>query len=82
MCFSRADSTVSDMLKVRFVDSDVGAAVREIEVDGFGLSSSMRSENLFEEDCVACDDCGNNVDASVRPEGGTVFHIVSWIEVG
>ena len=57
MCFSRADNTVSDMLNIRFVDSDVGVALREIEVGGFGLSSSMRSENLFEEGCIACDDC-------------------------
>lgn len=77
MCFSRADSTVSDMLKVRFVDSDVGAVVREIEVGGFGLSSSVRSENLFEEGCIACDDCGDKLEVGGRLEGGTVIHTVS-----
>ena len=82
MCFSCAVDTVSDMLNVRFVWTDVGAAAGEIEVDGVGLSSSLRSENLFEDDCIACDDCGDNVDGSVRPEGGTVFHIVSRMEVG
>ena len=82
MCFSCAADTVPDMLNVRFVGRDVGDAEGEIEVGGVGLSSSLRSENLFEDDCIACDDCGDNVDASVRPEGGTVFHIVSRMEVG
>ena len=77
MCFSCADNTVSDMLNVRFADSDVGVAVGEIKVGGFGLSSSMRSENLFEESCIACDDCGDKLDVGGRPEGGTVIHTVS-----
>ena len=82
MCFSCADSTVSDMLKVRFVDSDVGAVVREIEAGGVGLSSSVRSENLFEEGCIACDDFGDNVDVSAWPEGGMAVRTVSRMAVG
>ena len=82
MYFSCAVDTVSDMLNVRFVGTDVGAAVGEIEVGGVGSLLSLRSENLFEEGCIACDDFDDNVDVSVRPEGGTVFHIVSRMEVG
>ena len=82
MCFSCAVDTVSGMLNVRFVGMDVGAAVGEIEVGGVGLSSSLRSENLFGEGCIACDDFGNNVDVSMRPEGGIVVHTVSRMAVG
>ena len=53
-----------------------------IEVGGVGLSLSVRSESLFEEGCIACDDCGDNVDVGVRPEGGMVVHTVSRMAVG
>ena len=82
MCFSCAVDTVSNMLNVRFVGTDVGAAVGEIEVGGVGLSSSLRSENLFKEGCIACDDFGDNMDVSVRPEGGMVVHTVLRMAVG
>ena len=82
MCFSCAVDTVSNMLNVRFVGTDVGAAVGEIEVGGVGSSLSLRSENLFEEGCIACDDFGNNVDVNMRPESGMVVHTVSWMAVG
>ena len=54
----------------------------EIEIGGVGLLSSVRSENLFGEGCIACDDFGNNVDVSMRPEGGIVVHTVSRMAVG
>ena len=61
---------------------DVEAVVGEIEVGRVGSSLSWRSENLFEEGCIACDDCGNNVDVRVRPEGGMVVRTVSRMAVG
>ena len=82
MCFSCAVDTVSDMLNVSCVGMDVGAAVGEIEIGGAGSSSSLRSENLFGEGCIACDDFGNNVDVSMRPEGGIVVHTVLRMVVG
>ena len=62
MCFSCAVDTVSDMLNVVFGGTDVEASEGEIEVDGVGSSSSLRSANLFEEGAKACDDCGDNFD--------------------
>ena len=82
MCFSRAVDTVSDMLNVRCVGSDVEAVVEEIESGGVGSSSSMRSENIFEEGLIACDDCGDGVDVDWRPEGGMVVHTVSRMAAG
>ena len=82
MYFSCAVDTVSDMLNVRFVGMDVEAVVGEIEVGRVGSSLSWRSENLFEEGCIACDDCGDNVDVRVRPEGGMVVRTVSRMAVG
>ena len=82
MCFSCAVDTMSDMLNVQCVGLDVEAVVEEIESGGVGLSLSLRSENLFEEGCIACDDCGHNVDVGGRPEGGMVVHTVLWMAVG
>ena len=82
MYFSCAVDTVSDMLNIRFVGTDVGAAVGEIEVGGVGSLLSLRSENLFEEGCIACDDFGDNVDVSVWPEGGMAVRTVSRMAVG
>ena len=82
MCFSCAVDTMSDMLNVRCVLSDVDAVVEEIESGGVGLSLSLRSENLFEEGRIACDVWGNNVDVGGRPEGGMVVHTVSQMAVG
>ena len=82
MCFSCVVDTVSNMLNVVFGGTDVEAAVGEIEVGGVGLLLSLRSENLFEEGCIACDDCGDNVGVGGRPEGGMVVHIVSRMAVG
>ena len=62
MCFSCAVDTLSDMLNVVFGETDVEASEGEIEVDGVRSSSSLRSENLFEEGTIACDDCGDNFD--------------------
>ena len=50
------------MLNVRFVEMGVEAAVDEIELGSVRLSLSLRSEILFEEGRIACDDCGDNVD--------------------
>ena len=82
MYFSCAVDTVSDMLNIRFVGTDVGAAVGEIEVGGVGSLLSLRSENLFEEGCIACDDFGDNVDVSAWPEGGMAVCTVSRMAVG
>ena len=81
MCFSCAVDTVSNMLNFRFVGTDVEAAMGEIVVGGVGSLLSVRSENLFEEVCIACDDFGDNVDVSVRPEGGMMVHTVSRMAV-
>ena len=77
MYFSCAVDTVSDILNIRFVGTDVGAAVGEIEVGGVGSLLLLISENLFEEGCIACDDCGDKLEVGGRLEGGTVIHTVS-----
>ena len=60
------------MLNVRCVGSDVEAGVEEIESGDVGLLSSMRSENLFGEGPIACNDCGDDVDVGRWQEGGMV----------
>ena len=70
------------MLNVRFVETGVEAAVEEIELGGVGLSLSLRSENLFEEGCIACNDCGEDMDVGWRLEGGMVVHTVWRMAAG
>ena len=82
MCFSRAFDTVSNMLYVRYVGSDVEAVMEEIESGSVGSSSSLRSENLFEEGPIACNDCGDGLDVGRRQEGGMVVHTVSRMAEG
>ena len=82
MCFSCVGDIVSNMLNVRCVELDIKAVVEEIESGGVGSLSSLRSENLFEEVCIACNDCGDGVDESGQQEGGMVVHTVSWMAAG
>ena len=72
---------MSDMLNVRCVGPDVDAVTEEIESGSVG-SLSLRSENLFEEGRIACDDCGDGVDVGGRPEGGMVVHTVLRMAAG
>ena len=55
--------------------------MEEIVSANGGSSSLLRSVNLLDKFCGACDDFDSGMDVSRRQEVGTVFH-TTWVTVG